>query len=165
MKFWKRWLPFLLVNILISTATTLIVLMLWTKSNPSQQITLSPLQNSQGNLTQVSTQAPLPPLDTPVIAISNVFATGNLDNEYVVLERIGSGDLDLTNWKISDQNGNEFIFPSFEFLQGQLEIYSRSGVNTPNKLFWGADKAIWNSGETIFVLDSADQKRAEFLIP
>lgn len=165
MKFWKRWLPFLFVNILISTATTLIVLTLWTRANPSQQITLQPVQNSQVNQTQINPQATLPSLDTPLIEISNVFATGNLDNEYIVLDRVGSGDLDLTNWKITDDKGNEFVFPSFEFLQGQLEVYSRNGVNTPNKLFWNADKAIWNSGETIFILDSAGQQRAEFTIP
>ena len=92
-------------------------------------------------------------------------AAGNFENEYVVLERVGEGDLSLTNWKLLDEDDNVFLFPEIELIQGQLEIYSHNGVNTVNKLFWNNSQAIWESGENVRLVDYQDQERASFKIP
>lgn len=161
----KRWLPFLLVNIIISAATTLLVLTIWNKSTTTNTIEIqtpavvSPIQIEQ------SPQVVLPPIDTPVIQIANVFAAGDLQNELLVIERIGVGDLNLISWKIIDQNNNTFVFPEIELVKGQISVYSRSGTNTVNTLFWGSEEPIWDAGETVTVLDSAGNERAVFEIP
>jgi len=161
----KRWLPFLLVNIIISAATTLLVLTIWNKSNSTNSIEIqtpavvSPTQIEQSPLVV------LPPIDTPVIQIANVFAAGDLQNELLVIERIGEGNLNLIGWKIIDQNNNSFVFPEIELVKGQISVYSRSGTNTVNTLFWGSEEPIWDAGETVKVLDSTGNERAVFEIP
>ena len=160
----RKWLPFLILNILISIATTLLVLFFWNKAHPTQQLTLQVTKQPEINV-QSLPSATLPPLDTPVIKIVNVFGTGNLANEYIVLERIGEGSLLLTGWKIIDSQDNLFVFPEIELIQGQLEVYSRNGVNSANRLFWNNSQAVWESGETVRLIDFQDQERASYTIP
>ncbi|OJX44770.1 MAG: hypothetical protein BGO78_07115 [Chloroflexi bacterium 44-23] len=165
MRFWKRWLPFLLVNIFISAATTIIVLILWSRANPSQRLTI---QFEPGTESPPVTNIPLatlPPLSEPVIAITNVFGAGNLENEYVVVKRVGQGDLNLSGWYLMDEQGDKFVFPEFDLMQGELEIYTRSGVDSANKLYWNANKAMWGSGEIARILDPQGQERSAFTIP
>lgn len=160
----SKWLPFLFLNIIISALTTLLVLFFWNRAHPTQQINLpanlDPIANAQPQPTVT-----LPANDIQLIKIVNVIGAGNLDNEYLVLERVGEGALSLTSWKLMDDDGNEFIFPEIELIQGQLEIYSHSGVNTVNKLFWNASEAVWKSGETVHLVDYQNQERASFIIP
>jgi hypothetical protein len=161
----KRWLPFLLVNIIISAATTLLVLSIWNKSNAANSIEIQPPAIVEQSPVEQSPQVVLPPTDTPVIQIANVFAAGDLQNELLVIERIGEGALNLIDWKIVDQNNNTFVFPEIELVKGQISVYSRSGTNTVNTLFWGSEEPIWEAGETVKVLDSAGNERAVFEIP
>ena len=161
----KRWLPFLLVNIIISAATTLLVLTIWNKSNTTNSIDIQTSAVVNPTQADQSPQVVLPPIDTPVVQIANVFAAGDLQNELLVIERIGEGDLNLIGWKIIDQNNNSFVFPEIELVKGQISVYSRSGTNTVNTLFWGSEEPIWDAGETVKVLDSAGNERAVFEIP
>jgi hypothetical protein len=161
----KRWLPFLLVNIIISAATTLLVLTIWNKSNTSSSIEIQTPAVANPSQVEQTPQNVLPPTDTSVIQIANVFAAGDLQNELMVIERIGEGALNLIGWKIIDQNNNSFVFPEIELVKGQISIYSRSGNNTVNTLFWGSEEPIWEAGETVKVLDSAGNERAVFEIP
>ena len=161
----KRWLPFLIVNIIVSAATTLLVLTLWNKNNSTSTINIESPTSTAPLPANPASDVVLPPLDTPVIKVSNVFAAGDLQNELLVIERIGEGDLNLIGWQIIDQDNNQFTFPAMDLVKGQVSIYSRNGSNTVNTLFWGSDKAIWSTGEVIIVLDSAGQERARFEIP
>ena len=161
----KRWLPFLIVNIIVSAVTTLLVLTIWNRINAANTIVISqPASTNQSDaLPQVD--AILPPLDTPVIKIANVFAAGDLQNELLIVERVGEGDLNLSSWQIIDEDKNAFVFPAIELVKGQISIYSRVGSNTVNTLFWGSDTPIWSPGETVRIFDSAGQERASFEIP
>lgn len=160
----NKWLPFLFLNILVSAATTLLVLFFWNRAQPIQQINLPDPQSQTVTQEPVPTST-LPSMDIQLIQIVNVFGAGNFENEYVVLERVGEGDLVLTNWKLIDEDDQVFLFPEIELIQGQLEIYSRSGVNTVNKLFWNSSQAVWESGENVRLVDYLDQVRASFVIP
>jgi len=160
----RKWLPFLILNILISIATTLLVLFFWNKAHPTQQLSIQATKQPVTEV-QLSPSATLPPLDTPVIKIVNVFGAGNLENEFIVLEKVGEGGLMLTGWKIIDSQDNQFVFPEIELIQGQLEVYSRNGVNSANRLFWNNSQAVWESGETVRLMDFQDQERASYTIP
>ena len=161
----KRWLPFLIVNIIVSAATTLLVLTLWNKNNTTNTITIEPPISAEPQMVDPSPDVILPPLDTPVIKVANVFAAGDLQNELVVIERIGEGELNLIGWQIIDQDNNKFTFPAIELVKGQVSIYSRAGPDTVNTIFWGSESAIWSTGEAVSVLDSAGNERARFEIP
>ena len=161
----KRWLPFLIVNIIVSAATTLLVLTLWNRYNTANQIEVNPPMIEPTNPMASPIPEALPPIDIEVIQVSNVFAAGDVENELVIIERVGEGDLNLLNWQIIDEDNNAFVFPSIELVKGQISIYSRSGTNSVNTLFWGSGEAIWSSGETVRVFDSAGQERAVFVIP
>lgn len=165
MNFWKKWLPFLFVNMIISAGTTLLVLTLWTRANPAEQLTIEVPPTAGQTQIETLLKATLPPLDQEVITISNVFGAGNLENEYVVVSRAGQGNLILSGWSLVDEQENSFTFPDFELMQGELEIHSRSGSNTASKLYWNANEPIWSSGEKARILDSSGQERASFIIP
>lgn len=161
----KRWLPFLIVNIIVSAATTLLVLTIWNRVNTANSYKIEEPPTTRPNATAPEIQAELPPLDTPVIKIANVFAAGDLQNELLVVERVGEGELNLSGWQIIDQNKNAYIFPAIDLVKGQINIYSRSGVDTVNTLFWASEEAVWSQGELVKIYDSAGQERADFEIP
>ncbi len=161
----KRWLPFLIVNIIVSAATTLLVLTIWNRMHPANEFKISaPKQTAPVNATP-EVEKNLPPLDEPVVNITNVFAPGDLQNELLTIERVGSGDLNLHGWQVIDQDRHAFVFPSVDLVKGQISLYSRTGTNTANTLFWGSPEAIWTSGEVVKIFDSAGQERASFQIP
>lgn len=161
----KRWLPFLIVNIIISAATTLLVLTIWNKTNANNAIRVDTPAIVEQPQVEQNPQAILPPTDSPVIRVANVFAPGDLENELLVIERVGEGDLNLVGWKIQDEDNNSYVFPEIELVKGQISVYSRTGTNTVNTLFWGSDESVWASGETVIVIDSAGNERANFVIP
>lgn len=161
----KRWLPFLIVNIIVSAATTLLVLTIWNRVNIPATYTVDPTSSINQTNTIPQIDSVLPPLDTPVITIANVFAAGDLQNELLIVERVGEGELNLSGWQIIDQDKNAFVFPAIELVKGQISIYSRTGSNTVNTLFWGSEAPIWSPGETVLIYDSAGQERASYVIP
>ncbi len=161
----KRWLPFLIVNIIVSAATTLLVLTIWNRVNTANSYKIETPPTTRPIATAPAIQAELPPLDTPVIKIANVFAAGDLQNELVVVERVGEGDLNLSGWQIIDQDKNAFIFPAIDLVKGQISVYSRPGADTVNTLFWASEEPIWSAGELVRIYDSAGHERAEFVIP
>lgn len=165
----KNWLPFIVLNIIISAVTTLIVLMIWNRTHPPQELVIQvPVENGvsgQIQSTPVLNPANLPPLESEVMDIRTVIAPGDAKNEFVILDKVGEGAITLTGWYLENKNGNQFVFPEFQILQGTVEIYSRSGTNTVNKLFWGTSEPMWQSGDTVRLLDFAGQERAVYQIP
>ena len=161
----KRWLPFLVLNVIVSAGTTLAVLTIWNNLHPSNNFEITAptaiVQTSAG----VTEEIELPALDEEVIQISNVFAPGDLQNELLVVERVGEGDLNLRDWQIVDEDRNAYVFPAIDLVKGQISLYSRSGTDTVNTLFWGSEEAIWSSGEMVKIYDSAGQERASYEIP
>ena len=161
----KRWLPFIILNIIISALTTLLVLFLWNRIHPGQQLTLKYPTATAESFVQSDVQVTLPSMNEEVIKISNVIAAGDYENEYVVISRVGEGTLNLSGWMLVDLNEHRYVFPDIDLLKGDLEVYSKGGTNSVNKLFWNAGESIWQSGETVTLIDSAAQQRAIFEIP
>ncbi len=103
------------------------------------------------------------------VEIDRVVAAGDLDSERVVLKHRGQGELSLVGWKIQDEKGNEFIFPNFPqlilFTDGTVNIYSKTGTNTAQDLYWGLSQAIWKSGITVSLVDGQGMVRDTYKIP
>jgi micrococcal nuclease len=80
----------------------------------------------------------------------------NLNDEYMVFENRADTRLDLTDWQVSDEAGNRYVFPDgFTLAAGQqVTLYTGSGSDTETELYWGSDSAVWNNGgDTIRVED------------
>ena len=102
MRSFKRILPFIILNVIISAATTLAVLYWWDKTqrpvlpdprlfaNTTPQVMTT---NSPSQTGSPTSQVTLTAENASVIQIQNVFGVGDINNEVVQLKRTGSGDL------------------------------------------------------------------------
>ncbi len=100
-----------------------------------------------------------------VIEIQDVIGPGDLDNEAVVLRRLGDGDLHLTGWRLDDSGGHTFTFPEFVLSKGgAVQVNTRPGSNTAIALFWGLQEAVWTPGKMVSVYDAENNLQASFTI-
>lgn len=167
----KRWIPFLILNIIVSAITTLLVLKWWDHNRRAQA--LLPDATPAGVVAVVSTDTPqpqpeatLPFLDTEWIEIDTVIGAGDLNNEVVEFVRIGEGDLELTGWQVVDEQRNRYTFPDLLLNKnGAVRLYTRTGQDSVMELYWGLDEPVWSSGEVVTLLDSAGNTRATYQIP
>ncbi|MEE4194503.1 MAG: lamin tail domain-containing protein, partial [Anaerolineae bacterium] len=160
---------YILVNILISAATMLGVLFFWEARQPEPidcVPTIAPEVQTVVQATALPTIASIPPLEQEVIRIEVIYGAEYLQDERVVLQRVGTSDLPMYGWYLEDEDGNRFQFPGITLKPGaELQIYSRSGDSTVLALFWGASRSIWSVGETARVYDPQGNLRAEYMIP
>jgi len=176
---------YLVLNVLVSACTTMTVLWLWDRARPYPVIfgavestaptvsagpsSLTPVAGSQpgGLPAGSSTAAPQDPaaLGT-VLAIDNIFGVGSLENEVVVLKRVGEGELALSNWTLADEDNNRYTFPALVlYSEGAVQVHTGGGVATVVDLYWGLDTPVWEAGETVTVYDEANRVRATYQIP
>jgi hypothetical protein len=157
----KALVYYILLNILISALTTLSVLWIW------DRVQLSPVKNPHPASMVLPTEtAPVPAIDQTVIKIDNVFGLADLENEVVVLKRLGEGDLWLTGWQMKDTHGHIYTFPQLLLNKdGAVQVYTRTGTDTAITLYWGLPQAVWNSGDTVFLYDPQGNLRANYQIP
>lgn len=175
MRLTKQLFIFILLNIVVSFATTYGVLWWWERNHkvdlPVIACTTSESPNMLlGSMTTTlvspSTALPLPPLDQSIIEIKYVIGAGDVQTEYVQLNRLGEGDLWLTGWQLQDDDGNVFMFPNLKLNKGgAVQIFTRAGTNTVIVLYWGQQKSVWHSGEMATLIDSQGNIRSNYLIP
>lgn len=132
--------------------------------------------------TPISTATPTPtPAQTPSPSSTETSSPGNLEvveihedaegndhynenDEYIAFKNTGDARLDLTGWRVADEAGHTYHFPSGFTLDPGAKVVLRtgSGTDTDTTLYWGSDAAIWNNGgDTIFVYDEDGQKIIE----
>jgi len=94
----------------------------------------------------------------------------NLNDEYVILKNYCNISCNLSGWELSDRSGNVFIFPEYVLKPlGKVTIYSGSGTNTEEKLYWNSSgkfcNAIWNNdcnGDTLYLKNLEGKVILEF---
>ena len=171
MKSWKRVIPYLLLNVLVSALTTILV-WLWVV-RPQCTALLAELQPSPQPtlaLTLLPNPTPLPtatvpPLGEPLVEITSVFGLGDVSTESITLTRIGSGDLWMTGWQLRDEDGHVFTFPEMIWKSGSIQIYTLAGRNTAAGLYWGLTETVWESGELVLLTDPQGNERAQLRLP
>jgi len=165
---------YLVLNVVVSAATTLLVLCWWeqthaeeqTGSDVSTQLSQAFPASERTTVVIATTQAELPPIDQPIVQIENVFGVGDVESEVVLVKRIGEGELFLTDWKLVDEDGHIFIFPHLSLNKGIVQIYTDPGPSDlANGLHWGLEEAVWQIGEMVILLDPMDNVRATYRIP
>ena len=166
-------LSYILLNILISAATTLTVLLIWQAVHPLPKPTAfiadDPNPNSNPEISSTLAEN-VPTMDfvneNISLIIRTVVGAGNLDMEYVEILNQSDGAVDLTNWQLVSDQGSRFTFPALILNQGgAVEVHSKSGINTVIELYWQADTPLWQPGATVTLLDAAGETQATYSIP
>lgn len=81
----------------------------------------------------------------------------NLNDEYVVIKNERNEAVDMTGWTLSDEANHVYTFPSGFILNAgaTVTVYTGSGVDAQDKLYWGSSSPIWNNdGDTVYLKDS-----------
>lgn len=170
MKPWMRMLFYLALNIIVSGVTTFLVITWWDRNHRIEvPITAAPAQSANLTTPAAGSGAPAAtpiPAGKTVIEIKNVFGVGDLQNEVVVIKRVGDGALSMARWKMEGSQSGSYTFPDLVLNKdGAVQIYSRSGVDTVIELFWSLERAAWVSGEQITLIDPQGTVRATYTIP
>ena len=113
-------------------------------------------------------QPAIEPTSTPVSAQFEIVAVeglGDITAESIRLRNIGDR-VNMTNWTLSDSDGNSFIFPvTMRFPQDEIVIYTRTGTSTADARFWGKDESVWEAGEELTLRDEQDRVLLTLVIP
>ena len=161
----KLW-PFLILNVVVSAATVLVLLWIWSATHPC--LTSASTYSSHGSAAgSIATPtATLPPLDEDLFKVDNVIGAGDVKNEHLHLVYLGSQPLDLQNWQIKDRHKHSYIFPAFViYKNGAFDLFTGSGVNSTIELYMGQTQALWQSGETVTLVDPDGNTRLSYKIP
>ena len=147
----KRLIVYLVINVIVSALTTLLVLVLWTRFifGDVPALGANPSADTSSQLT-----------------INAVIGAGDLENEHVIIEHVGSEDVSLTGWRLRDESGAEYRFPALVLHPGaEINVYSREGDDSASSLYWDRQIAIWNSGEKVSLIDPSGQVQATYTVP
>ena len=164
----KKLLPYLILNIFVSAAAMLIVLLVWNKTHPVPKLSSPETIPTQAVIlnTPPPDSSELPPQDQTVLEVQAVIVPGDLETERVLIRNAYSEAVSLQGWQVKNSTGDEYTFPILTLYPGgSVSLYSRSGEDTALELYWGLMRAAWKSGAVVKILDSQGNQRAEYLIP
>jgi hypothetical protein len=100
------------------------------------------------------------------VTIDSVIGVSDLASELIVLKRVGPGEISLTGWQLVAENGEIFDFPQITlFEKGGLFIYTKEGQTTAVALYWALDHSVWESGDTLVLLDDLGEVHTTYQIP
>jgi hypothetical protein len=169
----SRILLFILLNIIVSAATTLSVLWIWERAHPRPEVRTTGSESAPSPNAEIPGAAP--DQAEPAVEFSNqdinidirtIVGAGDLAVEYVEIINRGDNPADLTAWQLRDENENEFTFPALILnSSGAIKVLSKTGTNTVIELYWQADTPIWQSGETARLINTAGELMASYSIP
>ena len=168
MKFWKKTLPFILLNIFVSAATLLAVLYFWQQKNPlpkaePTQPIITPIQ---GNPSSLATTPTAQVLQDRLLRIEGVFGVGDIQVEYILLRNPSDSSVDLAGWRIVSDAGRDYRFPNLTlYPKGAVNIYTGPGTDTVTELHWNSDTALWTTGDLLTLFDSQGNEHTEFKVP
>jgi LysM repeat protein len=105
-----------------------------------------------------------PPPGETAVRIARVLSPGDITREAVEIVNEGA-PVELEEWTLESEEGDEFEFPSFRlFSGGAVTVYTGVGQNTPIDLYWGLTSAVWAIGDTVSLYDSDGDLQHEFTI-
>lgn len=106
---------------------------------------------------------PTPPKE-PGVVIDRVVAPGDLASERVDIRLDGDGELSLSGWQLEDEDGYVYPFPILELVSSgtSVSVYTKTGTNNPNQVFWGLDQPVWRVGEVLVLRDEQGKERATY---
>lgn len=101
----------------------------------------------------------------PNVVIRGAYQLGSLESEFVYLENLG-GVAAMEGWTLDDGQGNVFTFPTFTLYNGGgVNIHTRAGNDSVINLYWGLERALWESGRVVSLRDDSGRVHATFRVP
>ena len=118
------------------------------------------IKPAEPTVTPTATIAPTattPPANVQITLIVYNPDGDDVAGEYIRLENKGGTTAVMTGWTLSDNDGHDYIFPSFSLAPGAaVQVWVKSGVNSATNLYWGSAQAFWNNtGDTAFLRNGA----------
>jgi len=151
-----KWLLLLIVTIgLISATTTALANTIYLpvvakEASPTPTLTQTPTQTLAVTFTptRTPTRTPTPTLEPGVyiVDINNNPEGNDLETEYVEIKNEGDSSVDMTDWKLRDENQNVYTFPDFSLKKGAtVKVWTKAGTDTSSNLYWGLTEPVWNN--------------------
>ncbi|WP_167768640.1 lamin tail domain-containing protein [Haloarcula amylovorans] len=84
----------------------------------------------------------------------------NLNEEYITFDNTGSQAVDISGYVISDTADHEYTVPEGTTVGAgeQITLYTGSGANSADSLYWRSESAVWNNGgDTIIVEETSGE--------
>ena len=164
MKDRQRWLPFLILNIFVSAAVTGAILFWYDRTYRQAVIPSAPISVSVP--VEVAPATTLNPDAEILVDIVSVIGAETLDAEMVLIRYTGEGELDLAGWHLEDEDKNVFVFPGLTlYPEGAVQVHTMAGQDTVVDLYWGLRQSVWESGETVSLIDPQGTERASYKVP
>lgn len=180
----KRLGIYLVINIIVSAATTLLILTLWSRGN-QVPATLDPPATAaldgaapttaaqtlgqggeQGDDPEPTATQPVGEAVAGLLEITNVVGAGDLDTERIMIRHVGDQELSLAGWQLQDGDGHAYRFPALTmYSDGAVTVFTKDGPSSVVELYWGLGDAVWESGEVATLLDPADNVQASYTVP
>ncbi len=169
----KRWIPFILLNIFVSVAVTSAILFWYDRSYKQVVVPAAPVSvsapMSEANAAPVEDALPAATIDPNAkidVEIVSVIGAETFEAEMVLVRYIGEGELDLSGWTLKDEDKNVYNFPQLIlFPEGAVQVHTMAGQDTVVDLYWGLRQSVWQSGETVSLIDSQGTERAIYKVP
>jgi LysM repeat protein len=116
--------------------------------------------------TTIPTSTPAPLTGESQVIIDSAIGVSDLSSERVFLKRVGPDEISLSGWQLVAENGEVFDFPQITlFENGAVFIHTREGQTTAVALYWGLDHSVWESGDTVVLLDDLGEVHTNYQIP
>lgn len=79
----------------------------------------------------------------------------NLNDEFVKFKNSCDFAVSMTKWTVKDEATHIYTFPEFVLTSNNMvTLYTGSGRDSADSLYWGSSGAIWNNdGDTLFLWD------------
>ena len=91
---------------------------------------------------------------------------GDLSLEYILIRNNGEEAVNLAGWQLVGQEGEVYTFPNLRLNRdGAVRLYSKSGTDSVIELYWGAEKALWSSGDELSLKDPAGIIYSTYQVP
>ncbi|MGB8214940.1 MAG: lamin tail domain-containing protein [Anaerolineales bacterium] len=100
------------------------------------------------------------------VNILGIIGTGTLQDEQMIIQNDGTGELGLTGWILTDNKGNLYTFPQLTLHPGvKVQLHTMAGKDSPTDLYWGRPAPVWSSGELAILYDAHGIARAFYRVP
>lgn len=102
-----------------------------------------------------------------VVTIDQVAGVGELAAEAIRITNEGESSVALQGWKIADQDGLTYTFTQLTLFGGGAGVilHTDGGTNSATDVYWGAETAVWESGELVTLLDANGDIVDTYTIP
>ena len=102
-----------------------------------------------------------------LIEILTVQGVGQLESEAVQIVNNGSRQAALLNWQLRDEAGHVYTFGQRTiFGEGAgILVHTSAGQDSVTAVYWNQTEAVWETGETVTLVDADGAERATFVIP